>query len=61
MFEHRFADEPGGNVILICPTDERLPEHEVEGPYNELGMPASGRRLERYREQMRATGSDPHD
>jgi hypothetical protein len=51
MFEHRFA-EHSGNVILICPTSERLPEHDVEGPYNELGMPAEGRRLERYRERQ---------
>jgi hypothetical protein len=51
MFEHQFA-EHSGNVILICPTSERLPEHDVAGPYNELGMPAEGRRLERYRERQ---------
>lgn len=51
MFEHSFV-EHAGNVILICPTSERLPEHDPEGPYNELGMPAEGRRLERYRERQ---------
>ncbi|WP_394551888.1 hypothetical protein ACDF64_13545 [Agromyces sp. MMS24-JH15] len=50
--EH-YIDESTSNVLLECPTDERLPEREVRGPYNELGMPATGRRLERY-EQGRA-------
>ena len=47
MFEH-VIDHSTSNTVLICPTDERLPEHDVTGPYNELGMPASGRRLEKY-------------
>jgi hypothetical protein len=37
--------------VLQCPTDERLPEREVGGPLNELGMPAAGRRLERFEER----------
>ncbi|WP_127793409.1 hypothetical protein [Agromyces sp. LHK192] len=48
MHAHRFVEEYGGNIILICPTERRLPEHDVQGPFNELGMPASGRRLEKY-------------
>ena len=47
MFEH-VIDHSTSNTVLICPTDERLPEPDVTGPYNELGMPASGRRLEKY-------------
>ncbi|KRC62637.1 hypothetical protein ASE14_02065 [Agromyces sp. Root81] len=50
MFEH-VIDHSSSNTVLVCPTDERLPEHEVEGPYNELGMPATGRRLEKYAER----------
>ena len=38
MFEH-FIDHSTPNTVLVCPTDERLPEREVGGPYNELGMP----------------------
>ena len=47
MFEH-VIDHSTPNTVLECPTDERLPEHEVTGPYNELGMPASGRRLKKF-------------
>ncbi|WP_074259111.1 hypothetical protein [Agromyces cerinus] len=50
MFEH-FIDHSTPNTVLVCPTAERLPEHEVDGPYNELGMPATGRRLEKYAER----------
>lgn len=50
MFEHSF-DRSTSNTVLICPTDERLPEHDVAGPYGELGMPATGRRLEKYEER----------
>lgn len=50
MFEH-VIDHSTANTVLICPTDERLPERDVVGPYNELGMPASGRRLEKYEER----------
>ncbi len=50
MFEH-VIDRTTSNTVLICPTDERLPEPDVTGPYNELGMPASGRRLEKYEER----------
>jgi hypothetical protein len=50
MFEH-VIDHSTSNTVLICPTDERLPERDVVGPYNELGMPASGRRLEKYEER----------
>ncbi|MFB6609001.1 hypothetical protein ACFCVO_01660 [Agromyces sp. NPDC056379] len=50
MFEH-FIDHSTANTVLVCPTDVRLPEHEVGGPYNELGMPATGRRLEKYAER----------
>ncbi len=48
MFEH-VVDHSTPNTVLVCPTDERLPEHEpTTGPLNELGMPASGRRLEKF-------------
>lgn len=47
MFEH-VIDHSRPNTVFECPTDERLPEHEVTGPYNELGMPATGRRLEKF-------------
>ena len=50
MFEH-VIDHSTSNTVLVCPTDERLPEHEVDGPLNELGMPAGGRRLEKYEER----------
>jgi hypothetical protein len=50
MFEH-VIDRSTSNAVLICPTDERLPERDVTGPYNELGMPATGRRLEKYEER----------
>ncbi|MFD4419939.1 hypothetical protein ACFWN7_00340 [Agromyces sp. NPDC058484] len=46
MFEH-VVDHSTPNTVLICPTDERLPEHDVTGPLNELGMPATGSRLEK--------------
>ena len=51
MFEHRI-DESTSNVLLECPTDERLPERVTSGPLNEFGMPASGRRLEKYERRM---------
>ena len=50
MFEH-VIDHSTANTVLVCPTDERLPEREVAGPYNELGMPATGRRLEKFEER----------
>jgi len=50
MFEH-VIDHSTPNTVLVCPTDERLPEHDVSGPYNELGMPATGRRLEKFEER----------
>jgi hypothetical protein len=50
MFEH-VIDHSTANTVLQCPTDERLPEREVGGPLNELGMPAAGRRLERCEER----------
>ncbi|QAY74057.1 hypothetical protein ET445_12630 [Agromyces protaetiae] len=50
MFEHRF-DNDAGNVILICPTADRLPERNESTPFNELGMPADERRLEKIRER----------
>jgi len=50
MFEH-VVDHSTANTVLICPTDERLPEPDETAPYNELGMPASGRRLEKYEER----------
>ena len=40
MFEHR-VDESTSNVLVECPTDERLPERDASGPLNEFGMPAS--------------------
>ena len=59
MFEH-VIDHSTANTVLVCPTDERLPEHEVEGPLNELGMPATGRRLERF-EEREAHERDPRE
>jgi hypothetical protein len=50
MFEH-VVDHSTPNTVLICPTDERLPERDVAGPYNELGMPATGRRREKYEQR----------
>ncbi len=50
MFEH-VIDHSTSNTVLLCPTDERLPEPDVAGPYNELGMPATGRRLEKFEER----------
>jgi len=50
IFEHMF-DDANGNIVMTCPTDERLPERSTAGPLNELGMPATGRRLERYEER----------
>ena len=47
MYEH-VIDHSTANTVLECPTEERLPEREVTGPYNELGMPAAGRRLEKF-------------
>lgn len=44
--EHRF-DDTNGNIVMTCPTDERLPERATNAPLNELGMPVSGRRAER--------------
>jgi len=48
MFEH-CIDESTSNVMLECPTDERLPEPAASGPLNEYGMPASNDRLEKMR------------
>lgn len=48
---HAF-EETNGNVIMECPTDERLPEPLSNGPLNEFGMPATGRRLEKYEERQ---------
>jgi hypothetical protein len=48
MFEHR-VDESTSNVLLECPTDERLPERAVTGPLNEFGMPAGEKRLQKIR------------
>lgn len=50
MFEH-VVDHSTPNTVLICPTDDRLPERDVAGPYNELGMPATGRRREKYEQR----------
>lgn len=51
MFEH-VVDHSTPNTVLICPTEERLPEHEpTTGPLNELGMPASGRRREKFEQR----------
>ncbi|MFF2274122.1 hypothetical protein ACFVTX_17745 [Agromyces sp. NPDC058136] len=46
IFEHHF-DDAAGNIVMTCPTDERLPERATNVPLNELGMPLSGRRAER--------------
>lgn len=35
---HEFLDD-AGNIVVICPTDERLPMRHPTGPLNELGMP----------------------
>jgi hypothetical protein len=54
MFEH-VVDHSTPNTVLICPTEERLPEHEpAMGPLNELGMPATGRRREKF--EQRSSG-----
>jgi hypothetical protein len=54
MFEH-VVDHSTPNTVLICPTEERLPEHEpTMGPLNELGMPATGRRREKF--EQRSSG-----
>lgn len=50
MFEHSF-DHSTPNTVMTCPTDERIPERDTARPLNELGMPATGRRLERYEER----------
>lgn len=50
LYEHAF-EEANGNVIMECPTDERLPEPLANGPLNEFGMPATGRRLEKFEER----------
>ncbi len=55
IFEHRF-DDASGNIVMTCPTSETLPERSTVGPLNELGMPAHGRRLERYEERAVAEG-----
>ncbi|UOE45055.1 hypothetical protein [Agromyces larvae] len=51
--EHTFA-ESSGNVLMECPTDDRLPERADDAPLNELGMPSTGERLEK--QQARQTG-----
>lgn len=53
IFEHTF-DDLSGNIVMTCPTSERLPERATTGPLNELGMPAHGRRLERYEQRASA-------
>ena len=53
IFEHTF-DDLSGNIVMTCPTTERLPERATTGPLNELGMPAHGRRLERYEQRASA-------
>ncbi|MEV1129662.1 hypothetical protein [Agromyces sp. NPDC049794] len=50
MFEH-VVDHSTPSTVLICPTDQRLPEREDTGPLNELGMPASGRRREKFEQR----------
>ncbi|HEU5223230.1 MAG TPA: hypothetical protein VFU07_06055 [Candidatus Lumbricidophila sp.] len=35
---HEF-DSDAGNIVVLCPTDERLPMRHPTGPLNELGMP----------------------
>lgn len=46
IFEHRF-DEHDGNVLVNCPTNERLLEPAQNEPLNELGMPAGAERRAR--------------
>ena len=48
--EH-YIDESSSNVLMECPTDDRLPERRQDAPLNELGMPADGRRLEKLQER----------
>ena len=55
MFEHRI-DESTSNVLLECPTDERLPERAISGPLNEFGMPASETRVEKMRQRAEKRG-----
>lgn len=55
MFEH-YIDESTSNVLLECPTDERLPEPAASGPLNEFGMPASDERLARMRRRAEKRG-----
>ncbi|HEY6800903.1 MAG TPA: hypothetical protein VI121_09685 [Agromyces sp.] len=47
MFEH-VVDHSTPNTVLVCPTDERLPEHDETTPLNELGMPLTERRREKH-------------
>ena len=51
MFEH-VVDHSTPNTVLVCPTDERLPEHDETVPLNELGMPLTERRLEKQEERI---------
>lgn len=53
IFEHTF-DDAAGNIVMTCPTSDRLPERRVDGPLNELGMPAHGRRREKYEQRVGA-------
>ncbi|MFK4729331.1 hypothetical protein ROT00_06570 [Agromyces mediolanus] len=53
VFEHSFEDI-SGNIVMTCPTTDRLPERSTSGPLNELGMPAQGRRLDRYEQRSAA-------
>ncbi len=55
MFEHRI-DESTPNVLLECPTDERLPEPAASGPLNEFGMPASEERIQKIRKHEERFG-----
>jgi hypothetical protein len=57
MFEHRI-DESTSNVLVECPTEERLPERAASGPLNEYGMPATGRRLEKYQRRAARAAQD---
>ncbi|MWB97802.1 hypothetical protein [Agromyces seonyuensis] len=44
------------DTVLECPTSERLPLASTHSPLNEFGMPLSGRRRERYEQELATTG-----
>ncbi|HET6673666.1 MAG TPA: hypothetical protein VFG92_09865 [Agromyces sp.] len=50
MFEH-VVDHSTPNTVLVCPTDERLPEHDETTPLNELGMPLTEHRREKHEDR----------